>query len=287
MMSDSQPVFKRQRFLLAFIRQINSGVSSTDLQKLVFLHAMEENSGFYDFLPYKFGPYSYLLAEDVDTLRRDGFVMIENARIQSIGGYAGTDLFSISTERGNTLIRKVYRAYPYYAINSEVITRLFSKKEAGVFAAEKQKYNQAVLTLFTIGYEGRSIESFINTLVKSGVHLLCDVRKSPLSRKFGFSKNRLEHITKTIGIQYIHIPELGIETDKRSSLETLEDYQKLFADYAKTLPSLSPHLENIHELLCSHVRIALMCYEKDAEMCHRHLIRDHLKNAHDVKSFDL
>jgi hypothetical protein len=31
--SNRQPTYKRQRFLLAFVRQIKDGVTSTDLQK--------------------------------------------------------------------------------------------------------------------------------------------------------------------------------------------------------------------------------------------------------------
>lgn len=51
---NNQPTYKRQRFLLAFIRQLHEGVTATDLQKLVFLHTMKEGSDFYEFIPYKF-----------------------------------------------------------------------------------------------------------------------------------------------------------------------------------------------------------------------------------------
>lgn len=52
----NQPTYKRQRFLLAFIRQLQCGVTSTDLQKLVFLHTISEGLDFYGFIPYKYGP---------------------------------------------------------------------------------------------------------------------------------------------------------------------------------------------------------------------------------------
>jgi uncharacterized protein (DUF488 family) len=116
---------------------------------------------------------------------------------------------------------------------------------------------------------------------------LCDVRKNPLSRKFGFSKNKLKHITQTIGIEYVHFPDLGIESDKRDSLETIEDYKRLFDDYAKTLPSRSLLLEQVYALLRSNVRIALMCYEREPEMCHRHVIRDYIAKTHKITSIDL
>ena len=282
-----QPTYKRQRFLLAFIRQLSGAVSATDLQKLVFLHVMENNIKFYEYLPYIYGSYSFQLAEDLDILRRDGFVTVDGMRIKASGEYVREALFDIPPERGNRLIRKAYQAYPYYTVNSEMIPRLFSKQEADSLMRERQKYNQSVQTLFTIGYEGKSIEAFINILIQNGIKLLCDVRKNPLSRKYGFSKNKLEHITSTVGIKYIHIPDLGIDTNKRSSLKTEEDYKALFNDYALTLPALGPYIDYVHSLLLSNVRIALMCYEKDAAMCHRHIIKNYMTNAYDLRSENL
>jgi len=285
---NSQPTYKRQRFLLAFIRQLDSGVSATDLQKLVFLHTMDNKADFYEFVPYKFGAYSFQLAEDVDILRNGGFLSSEGERIKAIGEYVQDSLFDITAERGNNLIRKAYREYPYYTINSELTDRIFYRAEDKVeFNNERLKYVLPGEILFTIGYEGKSIEAFMNELIRNGIKLLCDVRKNPLSRKYGFSKSKLEHITGTVGIKYIHIPELGIESDKRSSLETVEDYQTLFASYSETLPNLDPYLKWVYSLLCSNVRIALMCYEKDAVMCHRHIIKDYIAGTHEVRSADL
>ena len=286
-MNNSQPTYKRQRFLLTFIRQLDEAVSSTDLQKLVFLHTMEDNSEFYEFLPYMYGSYSFQLAEDIDILRRDGFVTVDGTKIKAAGDYVHEFPYNIPSERGNNLIRKAYQAYPYYTVNSEMISRLFNKQESEIFMNERQKYRQSVQTLFTIGYEGRSIEAFINTLIQNGVKLLCDVRRNPLSRKFGFSKSKLEHITGTVGIKYNHIPDLGIKSDKRATLETTEDYANLFSAYEKTLPNLDRYLEYVYTLLSSNVRIVLMCYEREAPMCHRHVIRDYIKKTHEIRSVDL
>jgi hypothetical protein len=289
--NNTQPTYKRQRFLLAFIRQLQGGVTSTDLQKLVFLHTMSEGSDFYEFIPYKYGSYSFQLAEDLDILHRDGYLSIEytpeSTRIKAIGEYPQETPFRIATERGYALIRKAYREYPYYAINSEIIGRLFRGEELEQFNNVKRNYAKTEQVLFTIGYEGKSIETFINTLIQNDIRLLCDVRKNPLSRKFGFSKGKLEHITETVGIKYVNIPDLGIESDKRSSLETVEDYKCLFSDYAETLPNLAPLLERVYSLLCTNVRIALMCYEREPEMCHRHVIRDYITNTHTIRSVDL
>lgn len=93
--------------------------------------------------------------------------------------------------------------------------------------------------------------------------------------------------TEAVGIKYFHIPDLGIESDKRSSLTTVEDYQCLFSNYEETLPNLSPLLQQAYSLLRADVRIALMCYERKPEMCHQHVISDYIANTHTVRSTDL
>lgn len=151
----------------------------------------------------------------------------------------------------------------------------------------KQSYVKTEQALFTIGYEGKSIEYFINCLIKNDIRLLCDIRKNPLSRKFGFSKSKLKHVTQTIGIKYVHIPELGIESDKRNSLRTKEDYRNLFAEYENSLKSRKIFLDDIYNLIQQNDRVALMCFELDPEMCHRHVVRDYIINNYNIRSVDI
>lgn len=282
-----QPTYKRQRFLLSYIRQLNESVSVTDIQKLIFLYTMKEKTEYYEFVPYRFGPYSFQLAEDIEILCRGNYLAKDGSRVKAIGEYQHELLFTIISERGSKLIRKTYYEYPYYAINSELISCLFSGDEADYFKNKRHIYSQQDQMLFTIGYEGKSVESFMNILIRNDIHLLCDVRKNPLSRKFGFSKNKLKHIANTVGIKYVHIPELGIESEKRTSLNSEYDYRCLFADYAKTLPKLKPYLEKFYSFLCADNRIALMCYEKEPKMCHRHVVRDYLVRTYEMRCIDL
>lgn len=285
--SSSQPTYKRQRFLLDFIRHLPGGARSTDLQKLVFLYTMKDQSDFYEFVPYMYGPYSFQLAEDVNTLRNNGFLMTIGTKIRAKDEIEDANPYNVPIERGDSLIRKAYKEYPYYAINSEIISRIFTEKEKKNYQVEKESYFKDEQKLFTIGYEGKSIESFCNTLIQNGIRTLCDVRKNPVSRKFGFSKKKLEHIIKTIGINYIHIPELGIESDKRIALNSMADYDALFSEYKANLPSMKQKIDSIYNILSDHNRIALMCYEKDPRMCHRHVIRDYLVTTYGIMSGDL
>ena len=283
----TQPTYKRQRFLLSFINNLSDGVTLTEIQKLVFLHTMYNGDAFYDFIPYKYGAYSFQLADDIDILRRDGYIAKNASRVSRAGSNHLDCSINIESERGNNLIRRAYREYPYYTINSELTDKLFNGAEAKKFLDEKRKYQQTKNVLYTIGYEGKSIETFVNKLIQNGVKLLCDVRKNPLSRKFGFSKNKLKHITESIGIQYVHIPDLGIESEMRKELATPEDYNAVFDSYLDTLTEIEPYMDYVYSLLSAKKCIALMCYESDAQMCHRHIIRDYITDTHSVRSIDL
>ena len=82
-------------------------------------------------------------------------------------------------------------------------------------------------TLYTIGYEGISFEQYINKLLTNGVKVLCDVRRNPYSQKYGFLKNGLQEFLGLVGIEYIHIPELGITSSMRTNLNSNIDYYKI------------------------------------------------------------
>lgn len=281
----AQPTYKRQRFLLDFIRQFPNGISSTDLQKLVFLYSMNEHTVFYEFAPYQYGAYSFQMAEDITILRQNGFLLPFSRYIQATS--AGEIKYPIAAERGNSLLCKTYREYPYYSINSKILGKIFDEQEANFFREYKKRYIQNEEILFNIGYEGKGIEKFINILLTNDVRMLVDVRKNPLSRKFGFSKEKLNHILKNINIEYIHIPGLGIDSAERIGLETMDDYNHLFCTYEKSLIYRTSELEYLYSLLSGNGRITLMCLEKEPEKCHRHVIRDYMVKKYRVKSVDL
>ncbi len=287
----NQPTYKRQRFLLLFVRQFNGGVTAADLQKLMFLHTMAGYSDYYEFVPYQFGPYSFRLNEDVAILERDGFVAMDSVRhgprIRAVEMFRTEVPLQIAPERGNALTRRAYREHPYYAINSEITGELFEGDELEQFKRRQEVYAQNDPVLYTVGYEGKGIEAFINSLIQNNVRLLCDVRKNPLSRKFGFSKGILGHIAQGVGIRYVHIPHLGIDSAKRRSLDQPQDYQRLFADYKETLATRRNHLNTVYTLFLSDARVALMCFERDPQWCHRHVIRDYFVETRQIRSVDM
>lgn len=88
--------------------------------------------------------------------------------------------------------------------------------------------------LFTIGYQGKSFESYLQQLINSQVNVLCDVRRNPTSRKMGFSGGPMRRALNGLGLEYRHFPRLGIASDARRHLQTPGDYEQLFAEYHQT-----------------------------------------------------
>jgi len=136
-------------------------------------------------------------------------------------------------------------------------------------------------TLYTIGYEGRTLDNYLTILLNNGVTTLCDVRRNPISRKPGFSRRALARGCEGVGIRYEHLPELGIASERRRGLRTQSDYDALFADYERTwLPLQEGALRTIHGWIADGERVALTCYENTPDRCHRHCVADALAHAH-------
>ena len=131
--------------------------------------------------------------------------------------------------------------------------------------------------IVTIGYEGRTLEAYLNALLQNGVTLLCDVRRNAFSYKYGFSKNTLRKGCEGVGIRYEHLAELGIASEKRKNLETQADYDSLFATYEReTLPKQTAALKYIRDWVNAGERVALTCFELLSHQCHRHCVADEL-----------
>ncbi|WP_341837363.1 DUF488 domain-containing protein [Chitinophaga pollutisoli] len=273
-------MFYRRKIILGLIELLGGEVEKLRLQKLLFLYAMKKQNPEYDFVPYKFGCYSYSAKADMNTMVKRGFLSetenkyksntttyfqklkLEDARLlqEVVSNYGQMS--------SNALIKHTYLNFPFYAIRStiakEVLTgNLYDRVEQATPKGEET-------TLFTIGYEGISLEMYLQKLIKNNIKLLIDVRKNPLSMKFGFSKTLLKRYCNSMKIEYLHIPEVGINSDKRQQLETQDDYNRLFTDYRNTtLLETTTSQKQILDLLKEYNRIALTCFEAKPCQCHR------------------
>jgi uncharacterized protein (DUF488 family) len=130
--------------------------------------------------------------------------------------------------------------------------------------------------IVTLGYEGRKIDQFLLILKGNHVSRLIDVRNNPFSMKPGYSKNQLAKTLGTVGVSYLHLPELGIESRRRRNL-TKDGLTSLFQSYERELNTKVNILNRIKEQ-AQKEKIALMCFEADVKECHRKVIADRFRN---------
>ena len=88
-------------------------------------------------------------------------------------------------------------------------------------------------SLFTIGYEGASIADFVATLRAVNVDVLIDVRDVPISRKPGFSKRVLAQRLGDVGIEYVHLRDLGDPKPGRDAARRgdFKEFERIFREH--------------------------------------------------------
>lgn len=285
-------LFERQRVLLTLLDALGGQVSPTDFQKLLFLYTRQQEAPSYEFVPYKFGCFSFssyadkrrliergLLENDTDQwkLTSEGRTTIRKRSVNPlVAARFNKDHAGL---RGNELVAEVYRKYPYYAIRSEIVDKVLKDKKERELVS-KELPVKAAAGLLTIGYEGKCLETYLNQLLRAGVTVLCDVRRNPLSRKYGFSKTTLRTACESLGIRYEHLPELGIPSEERRELKTQADYDALFEDYERdSLPLQTDALSTILSWIKAGDSVALTCFELHPHQCHRHCVAEALEAA--------
>ena len=279
------PCFEDNAQFLNLLTTACSPLSATQIQKYMFLLREETQLGhdstFYEFLPYKFGPFSFAAQREIETLAAYGYVESGacSMYVTSLGKKEAIKIdddtshavFSIVSRYGKvsvrSLLKDVYTRYPWFASNSE----LKELVPAGI-----EKPQAAAPAVYTIGYEGRSVDGFLNNLVRRGIRRIIDVRANPVSRKYGFAGSSLMRLSAKIGVGYVHFPELGISSKKRKEAQIRADFVELFRDYERmTLPARIRETEGVAELIRSTPSV-LLCMEKEAVDCHRSRLADRI-----------
>ncbi len=296
-------LFYRRKGLLLLLQKLGPVLEKMIFQKYLFLWTSQQEKPIYDFVPYKYGCFSFQSYRDMALLKSLNYIHDEEKTWSLTNGFLkeGIDekdfkrndliyLDQIKNEyksmNTNALIKKIYLKYPYYAINSEKAVEILTQKELELVNSKKPQAKEK--SLFTIGYEGRSIEAYLNFLIKNNIKALCDVRKNPLSRKYGFSKNELKRICEKMNIEYVRIPELGIESNLRMNLNSTNDYRNLFKVYKKTtLVNEEKKLQIVINLLNKKKRVAITCFEKGYKMCHRNCISEFIHKKTKIKVINI
>lgn len=274
-------MFYRRKIILALLQLFEGELEKIRLQKLLFLFTQRQEKAEYDFIPYKFGCYSYSANADLTTMASKGMLTETDSHFKSnektdyLMALKETDKKQLEEIKmlygkmtANALMKHTYINFPYWATKSIKAESILTSDEFEKVNKSKPKSNKTVL--FTIGYEGISLEEYLNRLLKNDVKILVDVRNNPMSMKYGFSKSQLIRYCENLGIQYMHFPEVGIQSNQRQELNTQTEYDKLFAVYRESnLTNTIPTQTTILNLLKQHKRIALTCFEANICQCHR------------------
>ena len=295
-------MYYRRKIILALLEALDKDVSAKSMQKFLFLLTRKQKGDkSFDFVPYKYGCFSFQANQDIITLSKQGYIDIEKKEkkdslyhskcttniIQTLSMFDAQAIREVCDEFGSMsqdeLIAYTYRTSPFTAINSTIADRLLTRKELEKVKECKERYRSSVPVLMTIGYEGFSLEKYLKQLICNDIRVLCDVRKNAFSMKYGFSKGILQKACEGVGIKYIHVPALGIESEDRKSLNTQEDYDCLFQTYEQT--SLKDNMEAllyVRSILDEEKRVCLTCFEKDTKQCHRTRVAKALMNLPNV-----
>lgn len=239
-------MFYRRKLVLAVLEQKGNALAADRVHAALLDVCAQQKVPSYDFVPVRGSCFSFQLQNDLDLMSREGLLHINEGICSK---KTPQEFFSQLKKNDQLILRD-----PVRNNNAECsVHRTLDDTRA----------------LFTIGYEGRSLENYLRVLLEQNVTVLCDVRKNAFSMKFGFSKHQLKPACGAVGIRYEHIPDLGIESELRKGILAVEK-SALFRDYAeRTLPA---HLNAVNEVLQfirSGERAALTCFEADHCDCHR------------------
>lgn len=291
-------VTRRQRILLSLLDMMGDGLTSLHFQKLLFcfsrLEQAEGDAPSFEFLPHVKGGYSFTAHYEQEALsdmelmtKERGMWRLRRTDFSAASGKDLRRLHAVVEQLGylseEELVQRVYIESPEYAVRSTIVKDVLREFPAAMAAVQRCKQEEAGLatgavSLFTIGYEGLSIEEFFRRLQLEQIDSLIDVRRVPFSHKLGFSRGKLEQLCEGLRIQYRHMPELGIPPQRRRSLNSQADYDALFEEYrVHDLPRNEAALQRIGSLVSRGQRVALMCFEADPFQCHRRIVANRIE----------
>lgn len=275
-------VLMRQKVVLSLLAYLKKPVSPTVLVKLIFLLRHETKlkraPSFYDFVPDKYGPFSFVLHRELLKLKRDGYlcgdersIALSEQVIDSVEEKiselpaavraAVRDVVGRYGSKGQTrLVRDVYEGYPWYASKSML---------RGFWPRTSPNVEKASLAVYTAGYEGRSVDAFFDDLMRNGIQLVIDVRANPVSRRYGFCKRRFGEIAGRLGLGYRNMPSLGVPSEYRSALTGVDSRERLLDMYEQeVLPQRQTEIIEVAESM-KRTAAVLVCMEKNPRCCHR------------------
>jgi uncharacterized protein (DUF488 family) len=285
-------MYYRRKLLLALLETFDGNLNKTDCEKLLFNFCKVTGKNHYDFFPYRFGPFSFVSYYDKRRLTDLGLLKqtqdfqlnTKHSYLRELESSDQKALLALKSSklRGNRLVKKTYRENPQFTVRSEILEKLFDPEE--IKQLQFSWNTDKTPIVFTVGYEGLTIDAFLNKLIANNIMAVVDVRNNPQSMKYGFSKKSFSDYIEKAGMKYIHIPELGIPSAMRKGLGKDVSHQTLFQKYeTELLPEQEEAKTILLDLVAKYPRIALVCFEADHHFCHRHTLVNYLQKKQSLQ----
>lgn len=291
----------RRKLVLNLVKYAGCELSLVQLHKLMFLVSKRIESSSYDFIPDKYGCYSMVLHSDIHALAESGLLTYKKGESPfetRVGISRPDDAGDLKLKKDDmlgmsavlrlapyhdidALLLDTYRMRPLYAVNSELLCRF--KDDAKLMEDVedvRRKIAGQKRGLYTIGYEGYTLDGFMRDLMVKNVKTLVDVRKNPFSMRREFCGGFLEKSLEEVGIRYISMPQVGIPSENRKEMIPEGRTKELFAWYVSdVLPGCSEYAGRIAGYVADG-NTAVMCYEANPEDCHRSLFASYCLRSH-------
>ncbi|MEG2945610.1 MAG: hypothetical protein RR837_02545, partial [Bacteroidales bacterium] len=104
--------YYRRKILLALIQRFGGTLGATVLQKYLFLMTRLQKDKAYDFVPYKFGCYSFQANYDLGALEKKGFLkIVRNKNCINYIINPETDCLSLIKREDVGAINEIYNQY--------------------------------------------------------------------------------------------------------------------------------------------------------------------------------
>jgi uncharacterized protein (DUF488 family) len=265
----------RTKILLSVLQELGGNLPDSRMQQLLFLYCKEyiKRGEYYEFIPRNGIPYSVQAQEDKQSLIHKK--LLENSSDWTVK--ETSKRFAVDLDFFEKIAIQDLKIKWLSASDEEL--RQHITQNYPQFSGKNETSVDDEVIFYTIGYEGISPETYVNLLINNKVRMLVDVRKNAFSQKYGFSKAELASILPSVGIEYKHMPGLGIDSENRQELKSDKDYEALFKEYeATTLAIQQSKLAELQGLLEQKRRIAITCFEADPYHCHRSRVAKALKN---------
>lgn len=264
-------------FLLAFVEVFKERLAAADLMNLLFLYAQKYGCAYYSFFPCKEGYFSYEVCKAKRSLVEKGYLVDDAdafAAVRPMWAY-----FELTPMEKSNLY--LYHKHAPQLRGDALVQKVCTERSA----APERPAAANDAAIFTIGYESITIDEYLRRLVEADIDVLADVRNNPWSMKFDFNQKRLQECVNQVSIEYLGLPELGIPSAYRVDLNTDAAYRELFEFYdTELLPHHMDQVEKIAALIRSGKKVALTCFEKDFNHCHRFRIA---RKMHQNYGFDI